>query len=191
MHLFLMFPQWVSWQTRTGEVEHFYILDKSIICQLRLWSSLQTHEKNTVNENTILWRFGSLYTCNLNFYYIMCFLSLVDSNYRNGPTLQEARFNAVYEVDESEPTTRSKMEINWVRLFPTVLPVQVSLKDVFPKIKWRKNKLTNKETKEKVLSYCFLGPFVESVEQMMNIKSIHEKIIISFERNKGSGKLSR
>lgn len=107
------------------------------------------------------------------------------------PTLQEARFNAVYEVNESEPTTRSKIKINWVRLFPTVLPVQVSLKDVFPEFKWRKNELTNKETIEKVLSYCFLVPLVESVEQMMNIKSIHENIIISFERNKGSCKFSK
>ena len=111
--------------------------------------------------------------------------TVVPPNIKTLPSYEEAFDRS----SQSElMTTRSQMETAWAKLFPTVLPVPVSLNADCPNYEWSRNADSgdeqNEETIKKVESFGYLVPFVSNVKQHLGIKAVSEEVEINFKNNR-------
>lgn len=84
-----------------------------------------------------------------------------------------------------DDVSRNQMEQTWKKRFPTVMPKAVVLTPTdSPMYEWVDKSLESGEMEiDQVYETGYYVPFLPALEQFLNIKTVHEEVQRSFERN--------
>lgn len=75
--------------------------------------------------------------------------------------------------------TRSKLETLWEKTFPATMPIEIKLNENDPSYRWVRNENFG-EVLDEVFEVGYVVPFLQSLQQFLSIRQVHQSVIRSF-----------
>ncbi|KAK4017277.1 hypothetical protein OUZ56_032224 [Daphnia magna] len=90
--------------------------------------------------------------------------------------------NVFNPIIQEEELTCSRLETTWSNVFPTVMPQSVVLNESDPSYDWKMDKELGLILHE-VFEMSYTIPFIQSLKQFLEIKSVHDAVGNNFHNN--------